>query len=160
MEELTLKEMRINKGLTQIECAKVLNLPIRTYIRYENGENKNQTFKYQMIYESLKNYHPFDEEHGILSLDQIKNGVSKILSKYDVEYCYLFGSYAKNKASELSDVDLFISAPSIRGLRFIGIIEELRNELGKKIDLIDFKELEKNNVIINEVLKDGIKVYG
>lgn len=160
MENLSLKELRVNKGLTQIECAKILNLPTRTYVRYENGENKNNSFKYKMIYESLNNYHPFDEEHGILSIDQIKAGVNKVLSKYDVEYCYLFGSYAKNKATELSDIDLFISVPSIKGLRFIGIIEELRNELCKKIDLIDFKELEGNNKIIDEILKDGIKIYG
>ncbi|MDY2888164.1 MAG: helix-turn-helix transcriptional regulator [Candidatus Caccosoma sp.] len=33
---MTLKQLRIEKGLTQILCAKFLNVPIRTYVRYEN----------------------------------------------------------------------------------------------------------------------------
>ncbi|MCF0116208.1 MAG: helix-turn-helix transcriptional regulator [Erysipelotrichaceae bacterium] len=33
---MELKELRKQKGLTQIDCAKYLGMPIRTYQNYEN----------------------------------------------------------------------------------------------------------------------------
>ena len=72
-----------------------------------------------------------DEEHGILSLDTIKDIVSNVLSSFDVDYCYLFGSYSKNSANELSDVDLLVST-KLTGMSFFGLAEELREALHKK----------------------------
>ena len=51
-------------------------------------------------------------------------------------YCYLFGSYAKGKATEQSDVDLLISTKAT-GLRFYEIAERLRESLHKKVDLVE-----------------------
>ena len=76
-----------------------------------------------------------------------------------VEYCYLFGSYAKGKATPLSDVDLLISS-GITGLKFFGMVEELRERLGKKVDVIEKKQLENNFELAQEILKDGVRIYG
>ncbi len=76
-----------------------------------------------------------------------------------MDYCYLFGSYAKGKATENSDVDLLIST-SISGLAFYGLIEDLREALKKKVELLRKEELANNSQLIDEILKDGIKVYG
>ena len=35
---MTLKELRKEKGLTQAACAKVVGVPMRTYVRYEADE--------------------------------------------------------------------------------------------------------------------------
>ena len=78
---------------------------------------------------------------------------------YDVEYCYLFGSYAKGKATEESDVDLLVST-SVTGMRFYEIVEALREGLKKKVDLLNVEQLKDNLELLNEILKDGIKVYG
>lgn len=37
---MTLKELRIIKGLSQEKCAKYLNVGLRTYQNYENNSNK------------------------------------------------------------------------------------------------------------------------
>ena len=81
------------------------------------------------------------------------------MPSYDVGYCYLFGSYAKGKATEKSDVDLLVST-SVTGIRFYDLIEALREELGKKLDVLDLGQLSGNDELVNEILKDGIKVYG
>ena len=81
------------------------------------------------------------------------------MPSYDVGYCYLFGSYAKGKATEKSDVDLLVST-SVTGIRFYDLIEALREELGKKLDVLDLCQLSGNDELVNEILKDGIKVYG
>ena len=95
----------------------------------------------------------------ITKIDNIKKVVSDVLSKFDVDYCYLFGSYARNKANELSDVDLLVST-KITGMAFFGLAEELREALHKKVDLLNLEQLSKNQVLLNEILREGIKIYG
>ena len=53
---MTLKELRISKGLTQIECAKYLGMTTRNYQNYENKQDLVGTAKYNSIYEQLANY--------------------------------------------------------------------------------------------------------
>ena len=82
-----------------------------------------------------------------------------MFEQYDVKYAYLFGSYAKGKATEQSDVDLLVSMP-LNGLRFYELVEMLREALKKKVDLLDETQLENNSTLVKEILGDGIKIYG
>lgn len=161
MEELamTLKELRIEKGLTQAACAKVVGIPMRTYVRYESDEGRKDTIKYRYIFETLQKYGVIDEDHGLLTVEKIKEICTPLFERYNVRYAYLFGSYAKGKATEKSDVDLLISMP-LNGLRFYEFVEVLRESLKKKVDLLDDTQLEKNTALVKEILQDGIKIYG
>ena len=58
-----------------------------------------------------------------------------------------------------SDVDLLISA-NVRGLKFYGLVEEIRVALRKKVDVLDINQLKDNVELTEEILKDGIKIYG
>ena len=154
-----LKEMRITKKLTQQEAARRLGISLRSYIMYENDAEKENTIKYRFLLQELQKMNAVDEEHGILTTEQSEKCCKEVLEAYQVEYCYLFGSYAKGKATEQSDVDLLISTKET-GLRFYEIAERLRESLHKKVDLLDMKQLVNNETLIHEMLKDGIKVYG
>ena len=154
-----LKELRITKKLTQQEAARRLGISLRSYIMYENDAEKENTIKYRFLLQELQKMNAVDEEHGILTTEQIEKCCKEVLEAYQVEYCYLFGSYAKGKATEQSDVDLLISTKET-GLRFYEIAERLRESLHKKVDLLDMKQLVNNETLIHEMLKDGIKVYG
>ena len=156
---MTLKEVRISKKLTQNEVAKMLCISLRSYKTYENDIDKEKTLKYKYIYNELLKIGVIDEEHGVLSLDFIKTNVKKVLDSYDVDYCYLFGSYASGSANEKSDVDLLISS-QVTGMDFFGIAELLREELHKKIDLLNSEQLSNNQELLEEILKKGIKIYG
>ena len=57
-----------------------------------------------------------------------------------------------------SDVDLIVST-SITGLKFYGLVERLRVNLNKKVDVLDINQLVNNKDLLNEILKDGIKIY-
>ncbi len=153
-----LKELRISKKLTQEKASKLLGVSLRSYKTYENDESKIGTLKYNYMVEELGKYISLDEDHGLLTLDDIKTACKSVLDDYSVKYCILFGSYAKGKATEKSDVDLLISTDTT-GLRFFGIAERLRNALKKKVDLLDLKQLNDNSELIDEILKDGIKIY-
>ena len=156
---MSIKELRKSLNLTQKEASKIVQVPLRTYVNYENDSEKENTIKYQYIKEKLEEYGRVDETHGILKLEKIKKLSSSVLSKYPVEYAYLFGSYAKDKATESSDIDLLI-ATSITGMKFFGLIEDLRQELRKKVEVITLSSLEDNHELLHEILKDGIKIYG
>ena len=154
----TLKQLRLSKKLTQQEACDILGVSLRSYKEYENNEKKAGTFKYRSMISELEKYAVLDEEHGILTLDEIKDGCKAVLDEYDVKYCVLFGSYAKGKATQTSDVDLLVST-DIVGLKFFGIAERLREKLHKKVDLLDLRQLADNQALIDEILKDGVRVY-
>ena len=154
-----LKQLRTEKGLTQEKCAAYLHIPLRTYKRYEADESKIDPIKYQYILRRLNEFGFIDEEHGMLTQEQIRTICGAVFQDYPVDYCYLFGSYAKGKATETSDVDLLISMP-VNGLLYYELLERLREQLKKKIDLLDVSQLEKNPALMREILKDGIKIYG
>ncbi len=154
----TLKQLRLSKKLTQQQAATNLGVSLRSYKEYENNEVKVGTLKYRSMVSELEKYVVLDEEHGILTLDEIKQGCKAVLDEYDVKYCILFGSYAKGKATEKSDVDLLVST-EIVGLKFFGIAERLRETLHKKVDLLDLRQLVDNQALIDEILKDGVRVY-
>ena len=55
---MTLKELRISKGLNQAECAEILGMSTRNYQNYENDPGKVNSAKYNALYRKL-------ETHGI-----------------------------------------------------------------------------------------------
>lgn len=156
---MDLRDARLQKNITQEQAAKLIGVTRRTYINYESGKIDKDSCKYKYILELIKKYNLIDEEHGILTIDEIKKDCLEIFKNYSIKYCYLFGSYSKGKANEKSDVDLLISS-NITGLQFFELVEILREKLGKKVDLIEISQLENNLELIEEILKDGIKIYG
>ena len=154
----TLKAIRKRANLTQAEAAKLVGVSLRTYKTYENDESKRDSLKYRFITNELEKQFLLDEEHGILNLDEIKKICQEILKEYPVSYCYLFGSYAKGIATEESDIDLLVSS-EVRGLAFYGLVERLRVELCKKVDLLNSEQLVNNPELLENILKDGIKIY-
>ena len=75
-----------------------------------------------------------------------------------MHYCILFGSYAKGNAGDSSDVDLLISS-DVKGLKFFGMVEKLRETLHKRVDVLDLDQLKNNLELTDEILKDGIRIY-
>lgn len=53
---MTLKELRISKGLNQAQCAKYLGMSTRNYQNYENDASKANTARYHAIYQKLEIY--------------------------------------------------------------------------------------------------------
>ena len=156
---ISLKEIRKEKNLTQDQAAKLLSVSVRSYKDYENSPSKINTIKYNYFVDKLEKYKSIDEEHGLLTINQIKEKCLPVFKEYKITYAYLFGSYAKGKAKEKSDVDILVSA-EVKGLKFYGFVEKIKNVLQKKVDVLDVNQLKDNMDLLNEILKDGIKIYG
>ena len=109
--------------------------------------------------EQLSKINYIDETIGIVELKDIVKKCAKVFERYEVNFCYLFGSYAKGKETPTSDIDLLLST-NVKGLKFYGLVEELRTTLHKKVDVLDINQLKDNIELTEEILKDGIKIYG
>lgn len=154
---MDLRELRKSNNLTQAEAALLIGVPYRTYIRYEEDENYKKSYKYKAFFEDLNNKLKIDEEHGVYTVERIKEILSPILDKHNIKYCYLFGSYAKEQAKPTSDIDLLVDT-DITGLAFLKLIEEMRTSLSKKVDLLRLKDLEPGNPIVLDILKEGVRL--
>ena len=95
----------------------------------------------------------------IYTKDELLSIIRDFGREYKIPTIYLFGSYAKGKATETSDVDLLIGT-SVSGIHFYGLVEAIREGLHKRVDILNREQLESNLELINEILKDGIKIYG
>ena len=80
------------------------------------------------------------------TLEEIKSLIAPIALRYNVDKVYLFGSYARGDADENSDIDLCIDAVALKGMFALGgLFADLKEALGKELDLITVKSLKYNN---------------
>ena len=156
--EKSIKELRKSIGLTQADASALVGVPLRTYVNYENDPDKEGSVKYKYILNELEKLAFIDETHGILKYDEIVDKCSRVFEDYPVHFCYLFGSYAKSQATEKSDVDLLVSV-DVSGIKFYGLAERLRGTLKKNVDLINVEQLSDNMELLNEIMKEGIRIY-
>ncbi|MCD8308158.1 MAG: nucleotidyltransferase domain-containing protein [Clostridia bacterium] len=155
---MTLRELRAAKGITQKEAAGFVGMPVRTYQRYEREDAYKDSIKYRYVCQRLEKYGYIDEEHGILTLEQIEKACVQVCVEYRVQYCYLYGSYAAGRASGHSDVDLVVSLDE-HGLRYCGLAETFHESLKKRVDLMYPDQLKGNVDVIKDILQNGILLY-
>jgi len=96
-----------------------------------------------------------------MTKDEILNKLSKnksyIEQNFEVHKIGLFGSYAKGKQTEDSDIDIYVEFKHKTFDNLAGLWNYLEELYHKKIDLFH-KHKNNNNVIISNIQKDVI--YG
>ena len=147
---------RNSLNISQTLAAETLGVSLRTYQRYEKS-TKLCGNKLESIKVVLNSKFGITEEKGILTITGIRSRVLPVLDKYGIEMCILFGSYAKGSATDKSDVDLLVKT-DITGLEFFTLVDELYHALSKKVDLITTKQLTTSQGLLEEILKDGVKI--
>lgn len=104
----------------------------------------------------------------ILTLDELKNRIAPIAKKYELRAVYLFGSYARNEATDDSDVDILIdrTGSKIKGMFDMGgLYNDLHLSVGKEIDLVTTATLEQANtrkrtpLFVENLQAERLKIY-
>ena len=73
----------------------------------------------------------------MLQLNDIAEVTKSIASDFDIERIYLFGSYARNEATEASDIDLCLETGSTFSLFNAGaFVSALEDSLNIPIDMV------------------------
>ena len=151
-----LRKKRKELGLTQEQVARLTGVSRRTYQTYEENTISNETYdKLVSLIEELAN-----GENFVLSLKAIKTMANKVFVNYpEIHAAYLFGSYARGEATGKSDVDILIVSDPM-GMKLFEIGPTLEEYLHKPVDLHTHRQLLNNEVLLSEILKEGVKVYG
>ena len=86
------------------------------------------------------------------------NTLKTILNTFEeLEFAYLFGSYATDKADEFSDVDVAIFVKQGYNLfdTKLSIHHKLEVALRKEVDIVVLNSI-KNFDLLNDILEDGV----
>jgi len=94
------------------------------------------------------------QEHILIKLKEQKKFIQET---YEVDKIGIFGSYAKEKQTNDSDIDIYVEFRHKTFDNLAGLWNFLENLYHKKIDLIH-KHKNNNQVIINNIQKEVI--YG
>lgn len=94
----------------------------------------------------------------VYTIDDIKTVLYPVFARHNVKKAVLFGSYVKGLADGQSDVDLLLDS-NLRGLKFVGLIEDVREALDKDVDVFDEAHIIKGSKIFSEIAKDGVVIY-
>lgn len=89
-------------------------------------------------------------------LNFLSNHKEVFFEKYGVTKIGLFGSYARDEATENSDIDIFAEMPPKFDL-LVNFQDELETLLKHKIDLIRLRE-KMNPRLKENILRDGLYV--
>lgn len=90
---------------------------------------------------------------------QTLNTIKTILKQNKVKKAGLFGSYSTNTQVQDSDIDILVELSDNFSLfDFIGLKQELEDNLNKKIDLVEYKAIKK--VLRDSILQSEIRILG
>jgi len=86
-----------------------------------------------------------------------KEKIVEICERNDIEFCALFGSFARGEANQESDIDLLVKFSKPKGFDWLDAAFEIEDALGKKVDLVTEKGLSPH--VREYVLKDLQVLY-
>jgi predicted nucleotidyltransferase len=92
------------------------------------------------------------------TLNEIKEKTVPIAKSYGVKSLGVFGSYARNEATDDSDVDICVEKGALRSLiQYFAFVQELEKILECHVDVVT-TEIEDTE-FLNNVLKERIILY-
>ena len=108
--------------------------------------------------EIYKGYYSDKKYQFIYNIEDIKKIVKPIFDEYKVNRVLLFGSYARNEASLISDIDLCIMDPRIKSLKLFSLKGDLQKALSKDIDIFQISSIEIDSPIYKNIFSEGITI--
>ena len=96
----------------------------------------------------------------IYTIEEIKKMLEELLKDKPVYQVILFGSYAKQKATPKSDIDLIIDTNSeLKGFALLKLICQIEEKFKKEVDGFEKYEIIENSLIDKEIKETGVVVY-
>jgi hypothetical protein len=155
---MDLKASRKSKGLTQSQAAEIAGVSLSSYKNHELGRSKMDSALGRMIAERIQSYDPYHFKRGVYPISVLAERIKEVFADREIDYAYLFGSYAKGTAWDESDVDLLIGGP-ITGLEYFSLGGALERALHKYVDVIRVQDILGNVEFLNEILSTGFRIY-
>ena len=84
--------------------------------------------------------------------------LAPVFDQYGVSKAVLFGSIVKGTATAKSDLDLLVQS-DLKGLKFVGLIEAVREAAGMPVDVFDVSHIERGSLIDRVIQATGVTIY-
>ena len=94
----------------------------------------------------------------MVSVNNLQSKLRPVFVNYGIKKAVLFGSVANGTNTENSDVDILVDS-NLKGLKFLGLLEQIKQVSGMEVDLFDVSHIEKNSLVESEILKTGRVIY-
>lgn len=92
------------------------------------------------------------------SMADLAAALTPVFKRYGISRAVVFGSVAKGTATNKSDLDLLVDS-RLRGLRFVGFMEAVRQAIGMPVDILDVAHIEDDSKIDREIRSTGVTIY-
>lgn len=92
------------------------------------------------------------------TLEEIKEKITPIAALYGIQTLGVFGSYARNEATDDSDVDICVEKGALRGLfQYFSFVQELEKTLGCHVDVVTTEIEDKK--FLEGIFKERVLLY-
>ena len=95
---------------------------------------------------------------SVMNISVVTDVLYPVFRKYDIRRAILFGSVAKGTATKESDLDICVDS-NLKGLRFLGFLEEVKQAVQMDVDLLDVTHIDKGSRVEDEIQKTGVVIY-
>lgn len=96
--------------------------------------------------------------NAVLNSHTVKELLFPVFEKHGIQKAILFGSVAVGTNNANSDVDILVDS-GLKGLRFIGLIEDVKAAMDAEVDLIDVTHIQKGSKVEAEIASKGVIIY-
>lgn len=90
--------------------------------------------------------------------EELKSRLLPVFENWQISKAVLFGSQATGRATAESDLDLLVDS-RLRGLRFVGFMEEVRQAVGIPVDIFDVTHIDAESRLAQEIAATGVTIY-
>ena len=96
---------------------------------------------------------------AVFAREDIVSVVTELLRKYNAESAILFGSYAREEATESSDIDLLVIGGSHFDLTDVfALADDLHRATGKEVDVYEVCEIKPDSALYRSIMSEGVKI--
>ena len=94
----------------------------------------------------------------MVSVNELQSELRPVFMSFGVKKAVLFGSVSKGTNTENSDIDIMVDS-NLKGLKFLGFLESIKQIVGADVDLIDVSHIEKDSAVEKEIIRTGKVIY-
>ena len=95
-----------------------------------------------------------------MTINEIKNIITPLVSPYPISRVILFGSHARGDATECSDVDLIIDSEGrLNAFDFFGISGMIIKKMPTKVDVFELDEIKRPSSMFDTISREGVVIY-
>jgi len=96
----------------------------------------------------------------MLTVEEIRSKLTAVFEAEPIYKAILFGSYARGEATEESDIDIVIDSQGrLLNMDFFGVLHDITELLGKRVDLIEIAEVRDDSPILREINERGVVLH-